>query len=92
MNDRVINSNPFVKSAIVLLSKRFKQYFMHLIFVLSLFLGLIYCNFATSKYFTVNYIVRDIVKLDMMWRFTKKQCQHIAEDITTNSSLNLLCQ
>lgn len=82
MQDREIHVNPFVKPAMDLLSKRYKQYFTDPIYIVALFLSPKYRDFSVSKHFTVDAMVRECVKLGMKWKLNRKNCTQLAQDLT----------
>jgi hypothetical protein len=55
------NKTRFVDDVLVILSTRFKQYFNHPIYAISLIVSPQYRDFAISKYYSYNYILKEII-------------------------------
>ena len=73
--------NKFIDVALGIVSKWYKQYFLHPVYVIAMYLSPKYCNHAISKNFSHNYLKPDIVKLAMNWKFKKDECVQVAKDI-----------
>ena len=62
--------NPFVKDALTLLSKRYKQYFMCEIYPIAMFLTPKYRDFTVSRHYQSVWIIRQIVTIAIKWKFS----------------------
>ena len=58
-----------------------KEYFLHPVYVIAMYLSPKYCHLAISKNFTHDYLKPEIVKLTMNWKFKKDECIQLAQDI-----------
>ena len=66
--------NKFIDVAVGIVSKWYKQYFLHPVYVIAIYLSPRYCDLAISKIFSHDYIKPEIVKLAMNWNFKKDEC------------------
>ena len=73
--------NKFINVAVGIVSKWYKQYFLHPVYVIAMYLALKYCNLAISKNFSHDYLKPEIVKLALHWKFKKDKCIQLAQDI-----------
>ena len=73
--------NKFIDVAVGIISKWYKQYFLHPVYVIAMYLSPKYCNLAISKNFSHDYLKPEIVKLAMNWMFKKDECIQLAQDI-----------
>ena len=73
--------NKFIDVVVGIVSKWYKQYFLHHVYVIAMHLSPKYCNLAISKNFSHNYLKPEIVKLAMNWKFKKGECIELAQDI-----------
>ena len=71
--------NKFIDVAVGIVSKHYKQYFLHHVYVIALYLSPKYCNLATSKNFSHDYLKPEIVKLALNWKFKKDKCIQLAQ-------------
>ena len=71
----------FIDVAVGIVSKWYKQYFLHPVYVIAMYLSPNYCNLAISKIFSHNYLKSEIVKLAMNWKLKKDKCIQVAQDI-----------
>ena len=71
--------NEFIDVAVGIVSN--KQYFLHPVYVIAMYLSPKYCNLAISKNFSHDYLKAEIVKLAMNWKFKKDECILLAQDI-----------
>jgi hypothetical protein len=79
-----IKSN-IIDTAIMNLSNRFKQYFFHPIYPISLFLWPQYRNFAVSRHFTFESLQRHILEIAISWKFTMDECRSISHGLNDYS-------
>ena len=73
--------NKFIDVAVGIVSKQYKQDFLHSVYVIAIYLSPKYCDLAISKNFSHNYLKPEIVKLAMHWKFKKDKCIQLAQDI-----------
>ena len=73
--------NKSINVAVGIVSKWYKQYFLHPVYVIAMYLSLKYCNLAISKNFSHDYLKPEIVKLALHWKFKKDKCIQLAQDI-----------
>ena len=73
--------NKFIDVAVGIVSKQYKQYFLHPVYVIAMSLSPKYCNLAIGKDFSHDYLKPEIVKLAMNWKFKKDECIQLAQDI-----------
>ena len=73
--------NKFIDVAVGIVSKWYKQYFLHPVYVIVMYLSPKYCDLAMSKNFNHDYLKPEIVKLAMNWKFKKDKCIQLAQDI-----------
>ena len=73
--------NKFINVAVGIVSKWYKQYFLHPVYVIAMYLSPKYCNLSISKNFSHDYLKPEIVKLAMNWKFKKDKCVWLAQDI-----------
>ena len=73
--------NKFIDVAVGIVSKWYKQYFLHPVHVIAMYLSPKYCNLAISKTFTHDYLKPEIEKLAMNRKFKKDECIPLAQDI-----------
>ena len=58
----------FIDVAVGIVSKWYKQYFLHPVYVIAMYLSPKYHNLAISKNFSHDYLKPEIVKLAMNWK------------------------
>ena len=73
--------NKFIDVAVGIVSKQYKQHFLHPVYVIAMYLSPKYCDLAISKNFSHDYLKPEIVKLAMNWKFKKDKCIQLAQDI-----------
>ena len=73
--------NKFIDVAVGFVSKWYKQYFLHPVYVIAMYLSPKYSDLAISKNFSHDYLKPEIVKLAMNWKFKKDECIQLAQDI-----------
>ena len=78
--------NKFIDVAVAIVSKWYKQYFLHPVYVIAMYLSPKYHNLATSKNFSHDYLKPEIVKLAMNWKCKKHECIQLAQDIRKYNS------
>ena len=81
--------NKFIDVAVGIVSKWYKQYFLHPVYVIAMYLSPKYCNLARSKNFNHDYLKPEIVKLAMNWKFKKDECILLAQGIHKYNSFIL---
>ena len=78
----LFQKNIFVDEAVVLLSKRFKQYFTEeSIYVIALFLFPIYRDLAISKHYSFDFVRKEIIRIAILWKWTKAECIQLNQDL-----------
>ena len=70
MESKCYICNKFIVIAVGIVSKQYKQYFLHPVYVIAMYLSPKYCN---GKNFTHDYLKPEIVKLAMNWKFKKDE-------------------
>ena len=76
--------NKFIDVAVGIVgivSKWYKQYFLHSVYVIAMYLSPKYHDLAISKNFSHDYLKPEIVKFAMHWKFKKDECIQLAQDI-----------
>ena len=81
MEEKCYIHNKFIGVAVGIVSKQYKQYFLHPVYAIAMYLSPKYCNLAISKNFSHDYLKAEIVKLAMNWKFKKDECIQLAQDI-----------
>ena len=80
MEEKCYICNKFIDVVVGIVSKWYKQYFLHPVYVIAMYHSPKYCDLATSKNFSHDYLKPEIVKLAMSWKFKKDECIHLAQD------------
>ena len=75
--------NKFIDVAVGIVSKWYKQYFLHPVYVIALYLSPKYHDLAITKIFSHDYIKPEIVKLAMNWKFKKDKGIQLASSART---------
>ena len=78
--------NKFIDVAVGIVSKWYKQYFLHPVYVIAMYLSPKYHDLAISKSFSHDNIKPEIVTLAMNWKFKKDECIQLAQDIQRYNS------
>ena len=73
--------NKFIDVAVGIVSKWYKQYFLHPVYVIAMYLSPKYHDLAINKNFSHDYLKPEIVKLALNWKFKKDECIQHAQDI-----------
>ena len=81
MDPKCYIHNKFIDVAVGIVSKWYKQYFLHPVYVIAMYLSPKYHDLAISKNFSHDYLKPEIMKLAMNWKFKKDECIQLAQDI-----------
>ena len=73
--------NKLIDVAVGIVSKWYKQYFLHPVYVIAMNFSPKDHDLAISKNFSHDHLKPEIVKLAMNWKFKKDECIQLGQDI-----------
>ena len=73
--------NKFIDVAVGIVPKSYKQYFLHPVYVIAMYVSPKYHDLTISKNFSHDYLNPETVQLAMNWKFKKDECIQLAQDI-----------